>query len=258
MHTLLTIETLSLTIRKKTILNKVCLTLCRGECLAIVGASGSGKSSLALTILGLFQPTHGHITFVTSTHKPKAKAVQMIWQDVSSSLNPAMTVKDLILEPLKIIGEECPQEKICHILHLVNLPSSFLHLKPHKLSGGQKQRVAIARALICEPELIICDEPLSSLDTRNQSLILDLFRTIKHHCSSTLLFITHDMSAAYYLADKIAVMEQGTIVETERTETIFSSPHHPATQQLLNAIPKFFLKDTKNHRSAIKKEGIFV
>ncbi|EPP36671.1 Oligopeptide transport ATP-binding protein OppF [Chlamydia avium] len=241
---LVTIDHLSLIVRKQVILKDVCLQLKKGECLAIVGSSGSGKSSLALAILGLMKANSGTITFHVNPKTPKAKVIQMIWQDISSSLNPTMNVRELILEPLNILGMQQSKEKLYQVLELVNLPRSVLPLKPHKLSGGQKQCVAIAKALICEPDLLICDEPLSALDTLNRSLILKLFQTIKQEYKSTLLFITHDMSATYYLADTIAVMHQGMIVEYSTKEKIFQTPEHKKTQELLDAIPSFSLEYT--------------
>ncbi|BAE81171.1 ABC transporter of peptides [Chlamydia felis Fe/C-56] len=261
MTNLITINNLSISIRKQVILNDVSLQLKKGECLTIVGASGSGKSSLALAILGLMKHDQGSITFHVDPKKPKAKTVQIVWQDVHSSLNPTMCVKDLILEPLHIIGtysKEKQKEKIHRVLQLVNLPLSILQLKPHKLSGGQKQRVAIAKALVCEPDLIICDEPISALDTLNQSLILELFQTIKQQCESTLLFITHDMSAAYYIADTIAVMDKGSLVECAPREQIFLNPKHEKTQELLDAIPIFSLEDTELHQTYVPQEKALV
>ncbi|SPN73358.1 Glutathione import ATP-binding protein GsiA,microcin C ABC transporter ATP-binding protein YejF,ABC-type oligopeptide transport system, ATPase component,nickel import ATP-binding protein NikE,ABC transporter [Chlamydia serpentis] len=244
MTTLLSIEDLSVTIRGKKILNQINLQLMKGSCLTIVGPSGSGKSSLALTVLNLLKRNTGTITFNIDTNLPRARKLQVIWQDIDCSLNPCMSIKTIIAEPLNIIGNysKTEQEKeIYNVLDLVNLPKSILNLKPYKLSGGQKQRVVIAKALVSKPELLICDEPLSSLDTLNQSLILDLFQTIKKEYRNTLLFITHDMSAAYYIADTIAVMDQGNLVEYGSREKIFSTPQHIITQELLDAIPSFSL-----------------
>lgn len=254
---LVTIHHLSLTIRKRILLKDICLQLTKGECLAVVGSSGSGKSSLALAILGLIQPSQGTITFYSDPKTPKAKVIQMVWQDISSSLNPMMCVEELILEPLHILGIPS-KEKLYQVLDLVNLPQSFLPLKPYQLSGGQKQCVAIARALICEPDLLICDEPLSALDTLNRSHILELFQTIKREYKTTLIFITHDMSATYYLADSIAVMHQGRIVEYASKEKIFQTPQHIKTQELLDAIPRFSLEYTSYLPADAEKSHILV
>ncbi|WP_284443468.1 ABC transporter ATP-binding protein [Chlamydia gallinacea] len=254
---LVTIEHLSLTMRKHVLLKDICLQLNKGECLAIVGSSGSGKSSLALTILGLLKPNTGTITFHVHPKMPKAKIVQMVWQDISSSLNPTMCVEELILEPLNILGIRS-KERLYQVLDLVHLPRSLLPLKPHQLSGGQKQCVAIAKALICEPNLLICDEPLSALDTLNRSLILERFQTIKQECKSTLLFITHDMSATYYLADTIAVMHQGMLVEYGPTKKIFQTPEHKKTQELLDAIPRFSLEYTMDFQENLATSHVLV
>ncbi|EPP35549.1 ABC transporter family protein [Chlamydia ibidis] len=257
---LLTIHDLSISIHKQPILRNISLKLKKGECLTVVGASGSGKSSLALSILGLIKADKGEINFhVHAT--PKAKAIQIVWQDVCSSLNPTMSVRDLISEPLNILGirsKETQEKEIYKVLQLVNLPISILKLKPHKLSGGQKQRVAIAKALVCRPSLLICDEPISALDTLNQALILELFQTIKEKHQITLLFITHDMSAAYYMADSIAVLDKGQLVEYGDKEKIFSSPEHPKTQDLLDAIPLFSIKREKYLDGGILQEKLLV
>lgn len=244
MDNLVSIHNLSITIRNHPILSNITLQLPRGQCLTLVGASGSGKSSLALAILGLLPINKGYIQF----HLPRthiAKQVQMIWQNVYSSLNPTMSVRDLIAEPLQIIGGYSKSEQleaITHALQLVNLPESVLHSKPYKLSGGQQQRVAIAKAIVCQPALLICDEPISALDALNQSVILELFQTIKNKNNITLLFITHDMSAAYYLSDTIAVLDRGELIEYAPKEKIFSHPQHSKTQELLKSIPRFSLK----------------
>lgn len=264
MSHLISIRNLSLSIHNHRILKNIHLTLTQGECLTIVGASGSGKSTLALAILGLLKPSEGSITLHLDPSIPKARAMQMIWQDVNSSLNPTSSIKNLIAEPLKILNtysRSQQHQEILRALKLVNLPSSVLELKPHKLSGGQKQRVAIAKAIVCRPELLICDEPLSSLDTLNQALILELFGKIQREYKNTLLFITHDMSAAYGIADTIIVMDQGRIVEHAKKEQIFCAPTHEKTQELLQAIPLFSLAPQKTESSSSlppKEEQVLV
>lgn len=253
MACLLYLDRVTIQINHRTILQNISLRLNRGECTAIVGSSGSGKSSLALSILGLIPPYSGTITFYTPAGMHQAKRSQMIWQDIQGCLNPSLSVRNILAESLHIMGGYSSQEQLLaihEVLQAVNLPLNVLNLKPKKLSGGQQQRIAIAKALICKPELLICDEPLSALDSLNQSIILDLFNHIKKTTSSTLLFITHDIAAAYALADRIIVLDEGKIVEDAEKKEIFSNPKHPQTQNLLEAIPSFSLYDAHKEKNS--------
>lgn len=244
MTPLITLDHVTVTINRRVILNDISLTLNQGECVAIVGTSGSGKSSLALTILGLLPLTSGKVTFHTPPTTHKAQRSQIIWQDVQGSLNPSLSIHTILSEPLVIMGTASKSERehaIERILQAVNLPSTILTMRPSQLSGGQQQRVAIAKALICNPLLLICDEPLSALDCLNQSIILKLFDHIKQTINSTFLFITHDIAATYTLADRVIVLDEGKIVEVATKEEIFSNPQHPKTIDLLDAVPAFSL-----------------
>ncbi len=226
-------------------MSNVCLTMFEGSCLALVGESGSGKSSLAMAIMGIIKPSSGNINFVNIHSLHKVESVQIIFQDIHASLNPSMTVEKIICEPLKILKKKSKKEiesRLFEALELVNLPRDIVYSIPSKLSGGQKQRVAIARAIITNPRLLICDEPLSSLDTPNQIIALELFKNIKEQRNHTILFITHDMPAAYSLADEIAVMHKGSVVERNVKEDLFQSPKHPHTKELLSSIPHFCLQ----------------
>ncbi|WP_213357641.1 ABC transporter ATP-binding protein [Chlamydiifrater phoenicopteri] len=242
---LLNISNLHYSSRGHTILNNICLKVFQGSCLALVGESGSGKSSLAMAIMGIIKPSSGTINFANipnSIHK--VETVQIVFQDIHASLNPSMTVGKIICEPLKILQKKSKKEfqtLLFETLELVNLPRDIIHTIPSRLSGGQKQRVAIARAIITNPRLLICDEPLSSLDTPNQIMTLELFKNIKDQRNHTILFITHDMPAAYSLADQIAVMHKGSIVEIKDKEDLFRNPEHFHTKELMAAIPQFCL-----------------
>jgi len=222
-----------------------------GEILGLVGESGCGKSTLSRTILQLIQPTSGIIEFQgedltkLSPQKMRAKRrqLQMVFQDPHACLNPLMQVGENIADPLYIhqlvkTAKEA-KKKVEEILEKVGLtPGDEYYFRyPKELSGGQQQRVAIARALITQPSLIICDEPVSMLDASVQTQVLELMLDLKQEFNLTYLFITHDLSVARFICDRIAVMNSGKIVELDNTETIFTHPKHPYTQQLLQAAP---------------------
>ncbi len=226
----------------------------QGQILGLVGESGCGKSTLSRTILQLITPTGGKIKFLgrdlTSLSKSEIRSLrremQMIFQDPHACLNPLMSVGKAIADPLLIHNlaskTEAPQ-KVEEMLERVGLTpvSEYYHRYPKELSGGQQQRVAIARALITRPKLIICDEPVSMLDASVQTQVLELMLALKSEFNLTYLFITHDLSVARFLCDRIAVMNEGKIVEIGDTEQIFTNPQHPYTQILLQAAPSFSL-----------------
>lgn len=221
-----------------TAVNHVDFTIYEGETLALVGESGSGKSTLAQVIMHLQKPTSGNIYFkgmnLTSL---RPKDIQIIFQNPYSSLDPMMSVRQILKEPLKIHNLPCNEEILITLLSSVGLSKDFLDRKPFALSGGQRQRISIARALAVEPSVLICDEPLSALDLATQRQIIALLQKLKQERGLTYLFITHDLSTTKMIADRVAVMHRGQIVEMDGVMNIFNQPKHPYTQALLAAIP---------------------
>ncbi len=224
--------------------------LSSGETLGLVGESGCGKSTLSRTILQLLQPTSGSVEFLgedltqlsPKKMRDKRRHIQMIFQDPHACLNPLMTVGESIIDPLFIHnlakGAEA-KNQVLQMLEKVGLTpvEDYYNRYPSQLSGGQQQRVAIARALITRPQLVICDEPVSMLDATVQTQVLDLMLELKTEFNLTYLFITHDLWVARFFCDRIAVMNQGKIVEIGTTEQIFNQPQNSYTQKLLNAAP---------------------
>ena len=221
-----------------------------GETLGLVGESGCGKSTLSRTILQLLKPTSGRVEFLgedltqlsRKQIRAKRRNIQMIFQDPHACLNPIMTVGESISDPLFIhqIAKASEAKKlVLQMLEKVGLTpvSDYYHRYPSELSGGQQQRVAIARALITRPQLVICDEPVSMLDATVQTQVLDLMLELKAEFNLTYLFITHDLWVARFFCDRIAVMNQGKIVEIGATEQIFNNPQNSYTQKLLSAAP---------------------
>ncbi len=226
----------------------VSFTIERGQTLGLVGESGSGKSTIGLSLLGLERPTGGQVRVdgedvdfsAASLKRLRAKAT-MVFQDPSSSLNPRRSVGASVREPLEIHGlhkgRDARRRRVDELLDLVGLSARFADRYPHELSGGQRQRVGIARALACEPELIILDEPVSSLDVSVQSQIMNLLRRLQRELGLTYLFIAHDLAAVEYMSHRVLVMYLGRIVETATRESLYRSPKHPYTRALLSAIP---------------------
>jgi ABC-type glutathione transport system ATPase component len=214
--------------------------------LALVGGSGSGKSTLALCIACLESPTSGSIYLeskeITGLEEKELRSVrpqtQLVFQNPASSLNPRLTVLDIVTEPLDVQGllsEREKGEKARELFDRVGLPLEKMLRRPHELSVGQKQRVAIARALVLNPKLLILDEALSALDCSIQAQIANLLLELQASLGFTYLFITHDFRMAVHLADEIAVMEQGQIVEFGKAESVFHNPKHFITRQMVNA-----------------------
>jgi oligopeptide/dipeptide ABC transporter ATP-binding protein len=200
-----------------------------GEVLAVVGESGSGKSTLARAIVGLQRTTCGTIEFSDRD----GRTAQMIFQDPRASLNPRMTVRQILLEAAPRGGTS--PARLAELLAEVGLGTETLDRRPEELSGGQCQRISIARALMTEPELLVCDEVVSALDVSIQAQVLELLRTLKQREGLAMLFITHDLGVVRQLADRVAVMYLGKIVEVGAVDDIFTRPTHPYTQALLSS-----------------------
>ena len=234
------------------------LKLARNEILGLVGESGSGKTTTGMLALRLIEPTGGRIliggTDVTALPppalKPFRRRMQVIFQDSYSALNPMMTLEQIVAEPLVIHG--APDRALArHWLDRVGLPASFAARYPHELSGGQRQRVAIARALILAPEILVADEPTSALDVSIKAQIINLLSDLQREMGLSILFISHDLSVVRALTDRVAVMQQGRIVEEAETETIFADARHPYTRALLDAIPARHPRDRRRREFPI-------
>ena len=223
----------------------VSLSLCKGEILGAVGESGSGKSSLARCIAGAIEASSGTIRIDGLELGPRrtssdARKVQMVFQDARSALNPRMRVGAMLRELLlahRLENRDNVNSRCRELMELVQLTGDVLEAYPGDLSGGQRQRVALARALAVEPDVLVADEPTSALDVSVQASVLELLRELRSRLGLSILFITHDLSIARYLCDRVAVMYLGRIVEVGRGENIFSAPLHPFTQMLVNSVP---------------------
>jgi oligopeptide/dipeptide ABC transporter ATP-binding protein len=230
-------------------LDGVDITLNRDSVLAIVGESGCGKSTLARLILRLVRPTGGSVLFrgrnvfefAGEELKEFRRSVQIIFQDPFASLNPRMNIFSALSEPLrihKIVPRRELKEKVVSLLESVGLKSEHMNRYPHEFSGGQRQRLCIARSLASSPEVIVADEPLSSLDVSIQAQIINLLSDLKVQKRLSFIFISHDLNVVNYFADTVAVMYLGRVVEEAESERIFREPKHPYTEMLLNSIPK--------------------
>ncbi len=225
--------------------NDVSIQIEEGQTLGLVGESGCGKSTLGRLLLRLIEPTSGSVHFdgvdilslSASELKKWRQEAQIIFQDPYASLNPRMTVEDIIMEPLKIHRIEASPETIIQAMNQVGLNPEHRWRYPHEFSGGQRQRIGIARALILNPRLVICDEPITALDVSVQAQIVNLLQDLQQKLGLTYLFISHDLRMVKYIADHVAVMYLGQIVEQGPADQVFSNPQHPYTQALISAIP---------------------
>ena len=235
-----------------------------GETLGLVGESGCGKSTTGRTILRLLEATEGEVIFegknVMDLDKRELRAIrrdmQIIFQDPYASLNPRMTVADIVGEPLDIHklakNKKERNEKVKEILENVGLGAEYMHRYPHEFSGGQRQRIGVARALAVDPKLIIADEPVSALDVSVQAQVVNLLQDLQKEYGLTYLFIAHDLSVVKHISDRVAVMYLGKIVELTDKKELFNNPMHPYTQSLLSAIPE---ADPRKKKDRIILEG---
>ncbi|SMG18432.1 ABC transporter ATP-binding protein [Agreia pratensis] len=239
MNDVLTIDDLVVGYGDRIVLDGVSLSVPAGGCVGLVGESGSGKSTLARTVIGLQKPRSGAIRVDDGGMD---HPIQMVFQDPISSLNPHRSVIDVVAEPLTIRGEGTRQQRretARELLARVGLdPERFADARPGTLSGGQAQRVAIARALVARPALLLCDEPVSSLDVSVQARVLNLLADLREEVGLSLLVISHDLAVVRMIADSVAVLCEGRIVESGDTERVISAPEHPYTRQLLEAAPR--------------------
>lgn len=219
----------------------------RGETLGLVGESGCGKSSTGRALVRLIPTTSGEIYFegepITSIKGRQLRdlraRMQIVFQDPHSSLNPRMTVEDIIGEPLEIRGMSKPdiEDRVRDLLDLVGLSSTFADRYPHAFSGGQRQRIGVARALALNPSFLVLDEPIAALDVSIQAQVLNLLRRLQRELGLTYLFIAHDLAAVRHLSDRVAVMYLGEIVEVAPVDQLFADPQHPYTKALMSAVP---------------------
>src|SRR5579863_8526166 len=224
------------------------MTIERGQTLGLVGESGSGKTTIGRTIVRLYKPTGGQMLFDNvdlatlggERLRQMRRRVQMIFQDPFASLNPRYTIGSLVAEPMHIFkiasGKEI-RERTAELLRVVGLRPEYIDRYPHEFSGGQRQRIAVARSLAINPELVIADEPVSALDVSIRAQVLNLLQSLQKEFNLTYLFISHDLSVVRHVADRIAVMYLGRIVEMSDRDELYSAPKHPYTRALLSAVP---------------------
>lgn len=246
--------------------SNVSLEIHHGETLALVGESGCGKSTLARMLLRLLTPTAGKVYYrgeeITGMSDRNfagiRRKMQMIFQDPYASLNPRMQVRNIIAEPLRTYhvcsSNQELDERVTDLMGRAGLPAEYIRNYPHQFSGGQRQRIGIARAIALDPEFLVCDEPVSALDVSVQSQVLNLLKKLKEEMELTTLFIGHDLSVIYFIADRVAVMFLGHICEIAPKEELYRDPQHPYTRFLLDAIPHADPHHRNRERKLLKGE----
>ncbi|MGW4345746.1 dipeptide ABC transporter ATP-binding protein [Streptomyces sp. NPDC004690] len=239
--------------RTLTAVDGVSLTLRRGETVGVVGESGSGKTTLGRMLVGLLEPTAGEVRFEGRARRGVDPAVQMVFQDPVSSLNPRRSVGESVADPLRARGERDEgriRRRVTELLERVGLEGAHYDRYPHEFSGGQRQRVGIARALAADPKVIVCDEPVSALDVTTQAQVVALLGELQRELGIALVFIAHDLAVVRQVSDRVAVMHRGRIVEEGPADEVYGAPRDPYTRQLLAAVPALDPEAAARRRAA--------